>query len=108
MTGVQTCALPIFHSLRQASLVYGPAQAAVGKAVMKCVEDGILPKDASEDLVIIANVFVHPSASSRKRIFINNYKATRNAIRKAMEGLPTADDGIKNSESARHPFRNDP
>jgi len=96
------------QSLRQASLVYGPAQAAVAKAVMKCVEDGILPKDASEDLVIIANVFVHPSASSRKRIFINNFKATRNAIRKAMEGLPTAEDGIKNAESARHPFRNDP
>lgn len=96
------------QSLRQASLVYGSAQAAVAKAVMKCVEDGILPKDASEDLVIIANVFVHPSASSRKRIFINNFKATRNAIRKAMEGLPTAEDGIKNAESARHPFRNDP
>lgn len=96
------------QSLRQASLVYGPAQAAVAKAVMKCVEDGILPIDASEDLVIIVNVFVHPSASSRKRIFINNFKATRNAIRKAMEGLPTAEDGIKNAESARHPFRNDP
>jgi len=29
-------------------------------------------------------------------------------IRKAMEGLPTVDDGIKNAENARHPFRNDP
>ena len=54
------------------------------------------------------NVFVHPIASSRKRIFINNYKATRNAIRKAMEGLPNADNGIENAESARHPLRNDP
>lgn len=95
-------------SLRHASLTYGPAQAAVAKAVMKCVEDGILPKEASEDIVIIANVFVHPSASSRKRVFINNYKATRNAIRKAIEGLPTVEDGIKNAENARHPFRNDP
>ncbi len=57
---------------------------------------------------MLANVFVHPSTSARKRIFINNYKATRNAIRKAMEGLPTVDDGIKNAENARHPFRNDP
>ena len=95
-------------SLRHASLTYGPAQAAVAKAVMQCVEDGILPKEASEDIVIIANVFVHPSASSRKRVFINNYKATRNAIRKAMEGLPTVEEGIKNLENARHPFRNDP
>ncbi|MFX0030765.1 MAG: 4-hydroxy-tetrahydrodipicolinate synthase, partial [Candidatus Hermodarchaeota archaeon] len=75
-------------SLRHASLTYGPAQAAIAKAVMQCVEDGILPKEAADDIAIIVNVFVHPSASARKRVFINNYKATRNAIRKAMEGLP--------------------
>jgi len=95
-------------SLRHASLTYGPAQAAIAKAVMQCVIDGILPKELTDDIVLIVNVFVHPSASARKRIFINNYKATRNAIRKAMEGLPTVDDGIENAENARHPFRNDP
>ena len=95
-------------SLRHASLTYGPAQAGIAKAVMQCIEDGILPRELADEIVLIVNVFVHPSASARKRIFINNYKATRNAIRKAMEGLPTVDDGIKNAESARHPFRNDP
>ncbi|MFX1391683.1 MAG: 4-hydroxy-tetrahydrodipicolinate synthase [Promethearchaeota archaeon] len=95
-------------SLRHASLTYGPAQAAIAKAVMQCVEDGILPKELANSIVLIVNVFVHPSASARKRIFINNYKATRNAIRKAMEGLPSVSDGIKNMENARHPFRNDP
>jgi len=95
-------------SLRHASLTYGPAQAAIAKAVMQCVEDGILPKELTDEIVLIVNVFVHPSASARKRIFINNFKATRNAIRKAMEGLPTIDDGIENMENARHPFRNDP
>jgi 4-hydroxy-tetrahydrodipicolinate synthase len=95
-------------SLRHASLTYGPAQAAIAKAVMQCVEDGILPKELAEEIVLIVNVFVHPSASARKRVFINNFKATRNAIRKAMEGLPTIDDGIQNAENARHPLRNDP
>ncbi|MFW9896144.1 MAG: 4-hydroxy-tetrahydrodipicolinate synthase [Candidatus Thorarchaeota archaeon] len=95
-------------SLRHASLTYGPAQAAIAKAVMQCVEDGILPEELADDIVLIVNVFVHPSASARKRVFINNYKATRNAIRKAMEGLPTVNDGIENAENARHPFRNDP
>jgi len=95
-------------SLRHASLTYGPAQAAVAKAVIQCVEDGILPKEATEEIVIITNVFVHPSASSRKRVFINNYKATRNAIRKAIEGIPTIEDGIQNKDNARHPLRNDP
>jgi 4-hydroxy-tetrahydrodipicolinate synthase len=105
-----TIMIPTVHpiSLRHASLTYGPAQAAIAKAVMQCVEDGILPKGITDDIVIIVNVFVHPSASARKRVFINNYKATRNAIRKAMEGLPTIDDGIENAENARHPFRNDP
>ena len=95
-------------SLRHASLTYGPAQAAIAKAIVQCVEDGILPKEMAEDIVIIVNVFVHPSASARKRVFINNYKATRNAIRKAMEGLPTVNDNIQNAENARHPLRNDP
>jgi 4-hydroxy-tetrahydrodipicolinate synthase len=95
-------------SLRHASLTYGPAQAAVAKAVMQCVDDGILPKELADDIVIIVNVFVHPSSSARKRVFINNYKATRNAIRKAMEGVPTVEDGINNTENARHPLRNDP
>ncbi|MFW9930468.1 MAG: formaldehyde-activating enzyme, partial [Candidatus Thorarchaeota archaeon] len=95
-------------SLRHASLTYGPAQAAIAKAVVQCVEDGILPKEMAEDIVLIVNVFVHPSASARKRVFINNYKATRNAIRKTMEGLPTIEDNVRNAENARHPLRNDP
>jgi 4-hydroxy-tetrahydrodipicolinate synthase len=105
-----TIMVPTVHptSLRHASLTYGPAQAAIGKAVMQCVEDGILPKELADDIVIIVNVFVHPSASARKRVFINNYKATRNAIRKAMENLPTVDEALENAESARHPLRNDP
>lgn len=95
-------------SLRHASLTYGPAQAAIAKAVMQCVDDGILPKELNNEIVLIVNVFVHPSASARKRVFINNYKATRNAIRKAMEGVPSIEDGIENMENARHPLRNDP
>jgi len=95
-------------SLRHSSLTYGPAQAAIAKAVVQCVEDGILPKEMADDIVIIVNVFVHPSASARKRVFINNYKATRNAIRKAMEGQPTIEENFQNAENARHPLRNDP
>jgi formaldehyde-activating enzyme len=96
------------NSLRHASLTYGPAQAAVAKAIMQCIEDGIIPKEILDDIVMVVNVFVHPSASARKRVFINNYKATRNAIRKAIEGQPSVKDGIENAESARHPLRNDP
>lgn len=91
------------RNLREASMVYGPAQAGVAKAVAKSVEDGILPP--TDELVLIAKVFIHPSATRRHRVFINNYKAMRHAIRKAMEGRPTKKEVLENAENARHPFR---
>jgi formaldehyde-activating enzyme len=95
-------------SMRQASMVYGPAQTAVAKAVIDSVRDGTLPKNAVDDLIIIANVFVHPSAVDRKRVYINNYKAIRHAIRKVVEGRPTVEELLENSERAKHPFKYSP
>jgi len=94
--------------MRQASLVYGPAQAAVAKAVVDTVEEGFIPRSAVDDLLIIANVFVHPSAVDRKRVYINNYKAMRHALRKAVENRPSIDELLQNKERAKHPFRYTP
>ena len=91
------------RGLREAGMVYGPAQAAVAKAVAKSVEDGILP--ATDQLALIAKVFVHPTATRRNRVYINNFKAMRHAIRKAMEGRPTAEEAVENAKSDRHPLR---
>jgi 4-hydroxy-tetrahydrodipicolinate synthase len=89
--------------MRDASLVYGPAQEGVAKAVTQSVADGILPE--TDELALIANVFVHPSASRRRRVYINNLKAMRHAIRKAMEGRPTPKETLEQKDNARHPFR---
>jgi len=94
--------------MRQASLVYGPAQAAVAKAVLDTVEEGFIPKSAVDDLLIIANVFVHPSAVDRKRVYINNYKAMRHALRKAVENRPSLEELLQNKERAKHPLRYTP
>ena len=96
------------RSMRQASMVYGPAQTAVAKAVIDSVADGIIPKEAAEKLLIIANVFVHPTAVDRQRVYINNYKAMRHAIRKAIEGRPTIDELIENKDRSKHPFKYTP
>jgi 4-hydroxy-tetrahydrodipicolinate synthase len=89
--------------MRDASFVYGPAQEAIAKAIVQSIEDGILPE--TDELVMIANVFVHPSASRRKRVYINNFKAMRHAIRKAIEGRPSFDELKENKDRARHPLR---
>ncbi|MGQ9545290.1 MAG: 4-hydroxy-tetrahydrodipicolinate synthase [Candidatus Bathycorpusculaceae bacterium] len=95
-------------SMRQASMVYGPAQTAVAKAVIDSVADGTIPREAVEDLIIIANVFVHPTAVDRQRVYINNYKAMRHAIRKAIEDRPKIDELIENKDRAKHPFKYTP
>jgi formaldehyde-activating enzyme len=94
--------------MRQASMVYGPAQTAVAKAVVDSVADGTIPKEAVEDLIVIANVFVHPTAVDRQRVYINNYKAMRHAIRKTIEGRPDIAELVENKDRSKHPFKYTP
>jgi formaldehyde-activating enzyme len=94
--------------MRQASMVYGPAQTAVAKAVMDSVGDGTIPRQAVGELIIIANVFVHPAALDRQRVYINNYKAMRHAIRKTMEGRPNVDELVENKDRSKHPLKYTP
>jgi 4-hydroxy-tetrahydrodipicolinate synthase len=95
-------------NMRQASMVYGPAQAAVAKAVVDSVADGTIPQEAADDLIIIANVFAHPAAVDRQRVYINNYKAMRHAIRKTIEGRPTMDELVETRNRSKHPFKYTP
>jgi 5,6,7,8-tetrahydromethanopterin hydro-lyase len=90
---------------QQAVQMFGPAQAAVAKAVADSVASGVIPKGQAEDLVIVCGVFIHWDAADDKKIYEYNYKATVDAIRNAMTGKPTADEMIAGKEAAVHPFR---
>lgn len=94
------------RNLRQASMVFGPVQAGVAKAVMRCVNDGFIPEKYVNNMVIIASVFVHPTAVSRNRVYVNNQKATVMAIRNAVEKKPGLD--FLFEAPARHPLKNEP
>jgi len=96
------------RSMRQASMVYGPAQTAVAKAVADSVADNTIPKAAVDDLMILTSVFVHPTAVDRQRVYINNYKAMRHAIRKAIENRPTTEEMLENKERSKHPYKYTP
>jgi len=93
------------RSAKSKRLFYEEAARGVNLAVQHSIEDGFLPDTVLDEIVLIANVFVHPAASIATRIFGNNYKATRHAIRKAIEGRPTVDELIQEKAAARHPFR---
>lgn len=91
--------------MKQAVQMFGPAQAAVAKAVADSVADGVIPKDQAEDLVCVCGVFIHPQAEDNKKIYDYNYEATKMAIANAMKNEPSADEMIAKKEEAAHPFR---
>lgn len=90
---------------KQAVQMFGPAQAAVAKAVADCVADGTIPKDQCEDLVIVCGVFIHWQAEDDKKIYDYNYEATKQSIVNAMGGKPTADEMVAAKDSSDHPFK---
>ncbi len=90
--------------MKQATQMFGPAQAAVAKAVADSVDGGVIPKDQAEDLVIVCGVFIHWEAEDDKKIYEYNYEATKMAIANAMNGKPTVDEMIAGKDQV-HPFR---
>ncbi len=92
------------EGVQQAILMFGPAQAAVAKAVMDCVSDGLIPEEQAEEILIIVSVFVEWDATDKKKVYDNNYKATKFAIERAIAGKPTAKEVLAKKDSAKHPF----
>jgi 5,6,7,8-tetrahydromethanopterin hydro-lyase len=90
---------------KQAVQMFGPAQAAVAKAVADSVAAGVIPKSDAESLVIVCGVFIHWLAVDDKKIYDYNYQATMEAIASAMKGKPSVDEMLAGKDKAAHPFR---
>jgi 5,6,7,8-tetrahydromethanopterin hydro-lyase len=95
----------MIKGMRQAVQMFGPAQAAVAKAVADSVADGVISKKQAEDFVCICGVFIHPEAAEDRKIYDYNYQATKDAIKSAMAGKPTIDEILAGKDKAAHPFR---
>lgn len=91
--------------MKQAVQMFGPAQAAVAKAVADAVAKGVIPRDKCEDYVIVCGVFIHPAAKDDKKIYDYNYRATLDAISNAMANKPSVDEMLAGKDKAQHPFR---
>ncbi|MEM1579098.1 MAG: bifunctional 5,6,7,8-tetrahydromethanopterin hydro-lyase/3-hexulose-6-phosphate synthase [Archaeoglobaceae archaeon] len=91
-------------NMGQAELIFGPAQAAVAKAIADAVEEGYIPKEKAEEYLIIASVFIHPLASNKHKIFYYNYGATKLAIKRAMQNFPDVGTMLYEKDRSYHPF----
>ena len=90
--------------INQAVQMFGPAQAAVAKAVADSVAAGVIPASQAEELVIVCGVFIHKAAKDDTKIYEYNYAATKEAIARAMRGEPKIDEITAKKDSAKHPF----
>ena len=89
---------------KQAVQMFGPAQAAVARAVVDSVESGVIPRDKADEYVVMVGVFIHWDASDDKKIYDYNYQATKESIQRALAKKPSVQDVIAASKTAKHPF----
>src|SRR6266498_3609958 len=73
------------------NLIPKPATMMMNKVTIKGADQAVLmfgPAQA-ENLVVIVGVFIHWDASDKKKIYDYNFKATKEAIARAMKGEPS-------------------
>ncbi|HUV83309.1 MAG TPA: bifunctional 5,6,7,8-tetrahydromethanopterin hydro-lyase/3-hexulose-6-phosphate synthase [archaeon] len=90
--------------MKDAAKIFGPAQTAVARAIADAMDEGIIPKEQAEDLVIIASVFIHPQANDYSKIYRYNYGATKLAVQRAMDGFPDVDTLMHEKDRTMHPI----
>jgi len=90
---------------KQAVQMFGPAQRAVAMAVADSVADGTIPADEADNLFICVGVFIHWMAADDNKIQDFNYKATKEAIARAVKGEPKAAEVVAKKGTADHPFQ---
>ncbi len=89
---------------KQAVQLFGPAQRAVAIAVAESVEEGVIPAEEADNLFISVGVFIHWLAENDAKIEEYNYKATKEAIARAVAGAPTIQEVLAGKKEAKHPF----
>ncbi|MFG1478572.1 formaldehyde-activating enzyme [Xanthobacter sp. V4C-4] len=95
------------HTAEYVELLGGVVQGAMGDAIVDCVSEGVIPKDAVDELAIIIMVWLDPRCPEdpnldKADLYRTNYEATKLAIARALKGEPSIDDLIANRKSVKH------
>jgi 5,6,7,8-tetrahydromethanopterin hydro-lyase len=89
---------------KQAVQMFGPAQAAVARAVADSTAENVIPQHLADNFVIVCGVFIHWDAKDDTKIYQYNYEATKMAIKCAMTGEPKLADITAKRNTVKHPF----
>lgn len=89
---------------RHAALTWGAAQAGVARGVLGAVADGVIPRAEVDDLLLIAAVWVDPSADDEEAVYEHNAQGTRDALASAAEGRPALDELLALRDEPQNAF----
>ena len=85
-------------------LTWGAAQAGVARGVGLALEQGVIDPSQAGDLVLIAAVWVNPSADDTRAVYENNATATLHALRSGMSGGPSIDEFLAAARAPVNPY----
>lgn len=74
---------------RHGTLTWGAAQAGVAAGVCNALRAGIVSNDITNDLVLLAAVWVNPAADDEEAVYANNERATLGALTAGRDGRPS-------------------
>jgi 5,6,7,8-tetrahydromethanopterin hydro-lyase len=83
---------------------WGAAQAGVAAGVGEALRSGVIDASQADDLVIIAAVWLNPSANDEEEVYQNQRQAMFDALTNGKSGKPTAADVMKASQEVANPF----
>ncbi|NHJ26049.1 MAG: bifunctional 5,6,7,8-tetrahydromethanopterin hydro-lyase/3-hexulose-6-phosphate synthase [Candidatus Lokiarchaeota archaeon] len=89
--------------MEEANKIFGPAQAAVAKAIADAVEENLIPMNKLDEWLLIVSVFIHPDAKDYRKIYQYNYGATKLAIQRALKNYPPIEKIFYDKDRAKHP-----
>ncbi|MFO7740804.1 MAG: 4-hydroxy-tetrahydrodipicolinate synthase [Anaerolineae bacterium] len=81
------------RNLRQANMIYGPAQAALARAIVDALEAGWIPAEAVDRDVMVALTTVHPRALDRHALSKSVRAAATQALDQAFAPSPSQGEG---------------
>ena len=91
------------------NILMGTVQGAIANGVLDSVREGYLPKDKVNELGVIVSVWLNPSVADDKNLdhkilFDIHRKATKNAIKKAVNNEPSIDWLLENQDKITHKY----
>jgi 5,6,7,8-tetrahydromethanopterin hydro-lyase len=86
------------------NLTWGAAQAGIAAGVSDAILAGHLRMDEIDDQVLIAAMWINPSAFDEEEVFANNRQAVLDALSNGASGKPTTDEFLKAAENISNPF----